>query len=105
MLRFSQAIRSFSKSVLPFTSRNISQPDSDGRRRPVTLRSVNCIEAIAAYLATEPPAVRLALRAHRRAVDGRCTTCGGIARWPCAVAAGAMLARDLIDDRAAPVPD
>jgi hypothetical protein len=66
---------------------------------------MNCIEAIAAYLATEPPAVRLALRAHRRAADGRCTSCGGIISWPCAVAAGAMLARDLIDGRAAPAPE
>ena len=58
---------------------------------------MNCIEAAARYLATEPAAVERALREHREGTDGYCVSCrerGGV--WPCAVQSSARLARSLL---------
>lgn len=81
---------------------NYSQQTGHRRDALPTVLRVNCIEAVAAYLATEPESVHRALRIHRPAADGRCTTCRGAARWPCAVAAGAQLALETLQDTGAP---
>lgn len=59
---------------------------------------MDCIEAAARYLATEPAAVERALREHREGADGHCVSCrdrGGV--WPCAVRTSARRARSLLD--------
>jgi len=58
---------------------------------------MNCIDAAARYLATEPEAVARALALHRRGRGGRCAACGRGERWPCAVAASARRAREILD--------
>ena len=62
-----------------------------------------CIEVAARYLASEPESVQRALARHRADTNGRCTGCGSSnARWPCATAASARRALELISDTAAP---
>jgi len=56
-----------------------------------------CIDDAARYLASQPDAVHRALGRHQADATGRCTGCGSSpGRWPCATAASARRALDLI---------
>jgi hypothetical protein len=58
---------------------------------------MDCIEAAARYLATDPAAVERALDEHRCGADGYCTTCGdrgGV--WPCVVQSSALRAQSIL---------
>ncbi|MGH3565551.1 MAG: hypothetical protein ACRDRH_05875 [Pseudonocardia sp.] len=70
-----------------------------GRVAPdgMTDAAAACIDAAARYLASEPAAVHRALATHRPGRDGCCTGCGrNPGRWPCATAASARRALDLL---------
>lgn len=58
---------------------------------------MDCIDAAARYLATDPEAVERALATHVRTRNGRCAACGRRVHWPCAVASSAARARLLLD--------
>jgi hypothetical protein len=64
-----------------------------------SVEPLNCIEAAARFLASDPAAAGRLLTTHRRRGDGRCTACGMRGgQWPCGPASSALRAVEMGDE-------